>query len=475
MVAVRRGSAAGLAIVGTIAMGWAACGDSETTGPALDPPLEGGLDVVLERDEFRPDSTYPDVDSATPDADADADAKVWPDARPDGSEEYDWLFDPEAWIPVPEITVTNVAVADVSKLQWPGFVWEDCGVGCRMSKFDPGPLEVTSISNGSSVRLIDGEWVGSFTLSYPFPNFKRAKIVVRVNVDTGQVWGAVRLLRTEPQADMWMMFADATRVFSILPIDDNHKYHIVGLLPQHAGGFPVWLEPNFPLGPTRRAFDFDTSWHWGAVVDHHAVKVATQPGSTELQLVHSGSYIQEMAVAGSSLYWVDCENPTARLWGWTLGGQAKVLASGPWHASMVAASEDRIAWIGAQGSDYCSGGYESADLYWSARTDNVQALDVQGPIDIPISYKATLAVSTVWAATSKYTLFNENGSSIILVRLSDGKLWEIPGRGASFYNVVLSLRDDELLTIEESTAKSEMRWLVRYDLTKLDQYATPLP
>jgi hypothetical protein len=391
------------------------------------------------------------------------------DSRPDGSEGYDWLFDPEAWIPVPEITNATVSVADVSNLKWPGFVWQDCGAGCKVSPFDLGPLEVRSNINSTSVRVVGGEWIGSFTLTYPFPQGKGIITVMRVSLETSKVWGAAQV-RSTPPASIWMLFSDAARLFTVHPFTPVDR--VFGLLPRTPGDQILWAKPDLPLGSDRKGFDFDATWHWGMVVDHQTVRVAEKIDSTELTTVHSGSYIPEFAVGGSSLYWTDCEYPKARLWGWPLGGQVEVLASGPWHASAIAASDDRIAWLAAQGNETCSGSFDSAALYWSPRADG-QPLDPQGPIPVPTRSWTSMAVNTSWGAVLGE---QKETTTVIITRLSDGKKWEIPPREPTTYSVVASLRGNELLTLESNKGPTaDMQRMTRHDLTKLDQYATPIP
>lgn len=394
-----------------------------------------------------------------------------PDAGGDGSGDYDWLFDPEAWVPVPELNEAGLAIANVTKLQWPGFVWEPCGVGCRMSRFDPGPIDITA-SASVTLRSIGGHWIGSFTLGYPLASGSWARLLLRVDLDTGEPWGAVRL-ESVAAVDMATMLSDAARLFVLVPLVPSGQDGTIGLLPGYLGDSVRWTSPKVPTGSTYRGFDFDGTWHWGTVIDHHAVKVATQEGSTVLELVHSGSYIQEMAVGGTSLYWTDCESPNARLWGWTLGGQAKVFASGPWNAAIVAASDERIAWVATQGTQYCSGSYESADLFWSPRVDDPAQMQIHGPIPLPLRFLSPSAVSNSWAALLQY---HEEGAGILIVRLADGKKWEIPPRLPKHVSYVAGVRDNEVIASEwTSTTVLQPSRILRYDLTQLEQFAIPLP
>ena len=90
---------------------------------------------------------------------------------------------------------------------------------------------------------------------------------------------------------------------------------------------------------------------------------------------------------------------------------------------------------------------------------------MHGPIPVPIFYHSFITVSSEWAAITKYPKNLGAAATILVVRLTDGKKWEIPARGPDYDNVVLSVREHELLTTETNLASGDMPWLVRYDLT----------
>lgn len=113
------------------------------------------------------------------------------------------------------------------------------------------------------------------------------------------------------------------------------------------------------------------------------------------------------------------------------------------------------------------------DWLTAFRADDPNQMQIHGPIPLPLRFLSPSAVSNSWAALLQY---HEEGAGILIVRLADGKKWEIPPRLPKHVSYVAGVRDNEVIAFEwTSTTVLQPSRILRYDLTQLEQFAVPLP
>jgi hypothetical protein len=197
-----------------------------------------------------------------------------------------------------------------------------------------------------------------------------------------------------------------------------------------------------------------------------------------MDIVHTAAYLGSVRGFGDGVFWNDWEAPRATLWSWTKGGQAVRLVQGPWDVAHFAVSTERVVWLGVQGIEASSGGYDSAVLYWSPfATDPGEVILHEGP-SLPVPFNSgPMHTAGDWAVVPACQ--DAEDCAMLVVRFSDQRVWSIPGRpGEGYYEVPLAITDTELV-VEESVQISHggpdgyLR-LLRYDLSLLDSYATVL-
>jgi hypothetical protein len=108
-------------------------------------------------------------------------------------------------------------------------------------------------------------------------------------------------------------------------------------------------------------------------------------------------------------------------------------------------------------------------VYWSPRKLDPDQLVVQSSVELPQGVTLiSLRTGGKWAALPM-------SGAVLLADLEANVLWQIP-RPAGHWADVLAVTDSELLLADSTTGSSqELDELVRYDLSKLSEFAEKVP
>jgi hypothetical protein len=379
---------------------------------------------------------------------------------------YAWLFDDSAWKPLAN-TPCDLREADLAKVRYPGHAWTPCGSGCRRATVLPGSgVEYRGAKLNSTGARQHGGDIQVFLLG-------------GVRFPPAVALAESFALGTDAPASLLALYGDNCligftrgrgRTFGILLSEnfggDGTEWW--GLAPLSPGEPIVWPQPPRKL-KDYSLLDFEGGW--GAMIALSSLAVGFDLTSTDFQTVFSSpAYQRGVRARGEAVVWADWTGGRAVLRGWTAKGGSRVLAQGPWDVVNLDVSDTRLVWVGGTGPDTLSGSQETARLYWSWRKLDPDEIDIQSSVELPVSVSANaMATHGKWAAIRK--------SGILVADLEANALWRIPNQDGHLMDV-LAISDSELLLADNSSGIQTGQHfddLVRYDLSKLADYAEKLP
>ena len=431
-------------------------GEGGSGGSAQDAQASGGS------------SGWPIPDSGSggslADAKTDADSAP-PKLHPD----YAWLFAPGAWTPLSVVPGCDVREVDAKKAGYPGLQWKSCGSGCQESDVLGGDKLNGAYALNSGTSVEKDKWLGLFSVVMRIPPALRGVVAIDLNSNV-----LVSALITLGDKCLMTSFGTGTRAIGA-SLTTTKEYR-PGLLPLQPSKKTDWLLPKVPLG-SPHSFHYDGGW--GSIVNQGSIGVTDSTTSSTLTTVYSSPTFQTHEVAqGDLVVWMDYQPSGSPLRGWTKAGGARVFAKGAWHATQHALSPEKIVWVGATGPGVASGAYQSAQLFWTERKLDPDAISVQsGPKLGLTSYSGRIATAGNWAALRHCS---SQTCDVLLADLNANKLWRVPGRQGRLFKKLLGMNEKYVLVAEGPVQNGQLGSavfdrFVQYEIAKLSSYAKAEP
>lgn len=389
---------------------------------------------------------------------ADAPVDVAPlDANAPG---YEWLFG-DAWTAVPTHADCNAAVADVTKLDWPGFDWQGCGEGCLRAEAVNGP---EAIFKGARRVGSGSQHVGGELMLYLAAGVRLPPALQWAAAISPKDWRPVSILRTYGDECTPSFSGNYTQVAQILAGDGK------ATLAHVTTSGVILASPPAPLTSPRRYFDFDGGW--GYISGQATVAVSHQLDSTVFTSVYSSSgYAEIPKGVGAGVFWRDWTN-VARLFVWTKAGGPRPLVQGAFSVTAFAVNSGKLAWLAATG-DPLQGIYDSVHVHSSPLQLDPDLVVPSAGIVVPVS-----GLAEPMHLAGSWVVMRDLGTRILLVNLSTKEVWGIDAP-VGHYQTALGLSETQLVVADSPPAviqpSQNFYNIIRYDLSKLSSYATKLP
>jgi hypothetical protein len=354
--------------------------------------------------------------------------------------------------------------ADVAKLRWPGRQWEDCGPGCRRAEGCPGGALYWAPSVASAVRRFEGTTYFSHSFNV---------LATEPAVTVSGIWelegDRPRIVLQTRQFECAVLLAGSDSPFLFKIERRRDPFKLWPGLASLDDESVVWASP--PLETGMASFDLVTGW--GGVFAFADVGFTSTPGSAALAPIYGGSFVVRPASSGDQLVLGDWRTRTdGAVLGWTPAGGIQVLAEGPWLPAIVAASPERIAWLGVRGARAMEGSFDSAELYASPRAFDASGMRTQVIPAVPVA-----GMPHGFSTGGDFVSFGycPGGCRILVGDLRSNKLWAIPSPTGKPL-LVLGATETEVIAGEQRD-DSEPLWfqtVYRYDLNRLAEYAEEL-
>lgn len=378
------------------------------------------------------------------------------------------LTDSAIWQPVPNGDSCGLYEADTAKAHFAKRVWAGCGNGCSVAPASP-LADAGSSLRSASAAFIDGDFfvrvtVGSQTM----------RLAHLARISDGVTIGAVEQRTNLSNCLITGGAASSPRSFPFSMGAGALLVGTVGEMPGAAISWPSGWTPR-PASPT--SF-FSWTDGWGMTFADGTVRVSPRSSANQLTTLETNAVPSYHSFGrGSWVVWTALSAATGhsvvRAYSSTTG--VRTLVAQGADATVVALSDERIAWITVSGPNAAEGTYESARLNWGALPAQGGALTPKGGAALPAtSNLLELQTGGDYAATIGCT--NADGArscTLLVARTSTGELLRIAPRPGNAWSDVLAIGPDEILLGEidqpssDPTIGQKIQRLVRLQTAQL--------
>jgi hypothetical protein len=376
-----------------------------------------------------------------------------------------WLYDPSSWTVVDTLPECSTRVAvDPSRI-FPGLSFSECGPGCREARVMPGNGPSLAAKLGTSARFTDGAL--QISLSTRIEGDRTTYLLGTYSFGDGK---PSVLIAEDGKCLAQLAGRGSLSSFRVFRLDGDFQYRL-GWFDRSVRQLR-WADP--PLSLLIDAFDFDSGW--GGLDAFSELLVAPDPSVAVVASVYAtpGSIFYPFS-NGLGVVLTEWFDGTGRILGWRPGREVLPIATGTWRAVRIGASPDRVAWLGATGERAADGLLETATVYScaSSRLDEPCVIDV-GPT-LPIN-----STGGVLATQGRFIALNgcvEAGCDIYLIDWTNSDVFRVNLAHAGHGVEVIGLSNEELFVADFSETvrgTSDFDGLIRYDLSRLTEFATRL-
>lgn len=377
----------------------------------------------------------------------------------------DWLSDSRAWEYAGEtVEPCKMYLAKDPRNLWPPIPWGPCGPGCEQAPVIAGDVKWGAVGYATTWKPVGDVVHVSTTLADVGEN-PVSPLFGIFEYGTGQ---AVFLARGRGRCT----FITAGKVATTL-------------LQFHAKGTNrmVWVDPSsarpltvLPEGAPWTTMGFDFGSSWGFTEGFSRVFAAPDPLLGEVVALHPSTGFIPLAVGLSEHVlwgeWTDRGNVFA----WNREqGTVSLAESENWVPAPLGMSAERFVWIGVTGPRARSGGYETAQFFSCRRKPRLEPCDAEpGPVIPMTSGHLEIAVHGSWAAILGAT--GEEAPIVFLADLERNLTWKIPLISGRRSQAVAGMSATHLVLrdMHEGTSITGFDGWLRYDLSRVDEYATRL-
>lgn len=403
-------------------------------------------------------------DAATPDViiDVGDDSGFTPDGvASDAVEDGGAITDPdEGWIEQPTKGGCGLLIANEAALaKLPKRAELPCGAGCIMSDYAlPGEIvdlvEASAAATGSGDMLLHAHMGNGMRLQ---------KVISRV--PSGEHIAAYRITKNLSSCATGRAASAPLLLDLVGPLVQPGVFDETGKL--------TWFQENglkTPIVDVALLSDKGPMF----VFQNGSVGLLADPKATAFTFIDGGGEAFQGASYGTVTAWA-LTNGRRGTRGSFSGASGVALTSQDGVVASVGVSASKMVWVLVHGPDVDTGIVATAELYASPTPSKASDVVPTKIADLP-GHAAFNHIQTNgdYAATVSSNPDGSN-SQLLVVQLSTGKVWTLPTRtSTTTWFFTLAMSPTELLVGETDVGVSEMRRVLRIDLSSLDAFAATL-
>ncbi len=375
-----------------------------------------------------------------------------------------WRDMPDAWTLVPGLPSCPLYVADVKRVQVPTKIWSSCGPGCQVTSANAlssdkgtGVASATgALVNGEVfVRLVSG--APGYSLAHIW-RLSDGHVVAAALQRPVAGCGVMGWSRSAPQVIPWSIPEGRGRIVATSRLDDSPL---------------VWSPLLHDLPVHSNIFANDLGW--GMTFEDGTVRFETPLDAPEMTVLEQSALNQRAAARRDLTVWTSAvTNMPDVLKGFRPSEQVKIAVAGTRRIINVALSDTAMVWIAASGPSINEGLNEYAEFSWSGWPDNLSAVQVRGTVPIPGKDNSSLLSLATGGDYAAVDACMGTRCRLLVLKLSTGKIWEIPYRPNAGFTGTLAVSDREVLVGESDVTAPPniLERLVRLEVARLDEIQT---